>query len=69
MEYSKKKVAKLLRTKRVKLGLTQKELAEKSGVSIPTINGLENEKRNGSAKIIHKVARALDLDELDFFKD
>ncbi|MFQ5717536.1 MAG: helix-turn-helix domain-containing protein [Nitrospinales bacterium] len=43
-------------------GLTQKELAEKSGTAQPYIAQLEKGERNGTAKTLKKIAGALDID-------
>jgi len=44
---------------RTKLGITQEELAEKSGVRRETIVFLEQGKYNPSLKLAHDVAQAL----------
>ncbi len=54
---------------RVKYGLTQEELAEKSGVRRETIVFLEQGKYNPSLKLAHAVAKTLKtpIDELFTF--
>ena len=50
-----------IREKRVKLGMTQEELAEKSGISRQTINALENGKVNNvMMATMVSIARALE---------
>jgi len=41
--------------------LTQKQLAEAAGTSIPYLSQIESGKRQGSAKTLAAIARALDL--------
>jgi transcriptional regulator with XRE-family HTH domain len=48
-----------IRRFRVEQGLTLKELAERSGVSIATISKIENGKIIGGFKTIYKIARGL----------
>ena len=47
-------------------GLTQQQLAEKSGISKPYLSQLESGKRNGTTDILKNIAQALHvgLDEL-----
>ena len=49
-----------LRKRRVMLGLTQQEVAEKSGVSLVTVNQVEGLKRNADLATLEKIASALD---------
>ncbi len=46
--------------KRLKLGLTQKQLAKKIGIKQPMISRLESGTYNPSIKFLHRVAGALD---------
>lgn len=48
-----------LKKKRQQRDLSQRELAHISGVSVQTINYIESEKRNPSALVIQKLAKAL----------
>ena len=48
-----------LRNMRKHCDLSQRELAKRSGVSVQTINYIESEKRNPSALVIQKLAKAL----------
>ncbi len=41
--------------------LTQRELAEKTGISKPYLSQLESGKRNGTTDILRKIALALDV--------
>lgn len=52
--------SKWLKTMRLKKGLTQKELAEKTGISIHTIANIEQGQRKGSKETWKKI--------LDFFE-
>jgi len=42
-------------------GLTQHQLAEAAGISVPYLSQLESGKRKGSAEVLAALARALDL--------
>lgn len=59
-----------LKLARTKKDMTQKELAEKIGVSRQTINAIEKGEYNPTIKLCLKICRALDagLDEL-FWED
>ena len=52
----------VLRSEREQHFLTQAELAEKSGVSIPTINSLEHGKTGANLVTLRKLAEALGID-------
>ena len=41
-------------------GLTQRDLADKIGNSVPYLSQIENHKRQGSLKVLSEIARALD---------
>lgn len=45
---------------RLEKGVSQKELAEKAGVSQPFIHDLENENRNAKPETMERIAAALD---------
>lgn len=51
-----------LRSYRKRAGLTQEQLAEKSGLHRTYIGGIEQERINVSLKNINKIADALDID-------
>lgn len=42
-------------------GMSQNELAEKSGLNRPYISGIEQGKRNVSLEVIEKLAEALEV--------
>ena len=42
-------------------GISQQELAEKAGISVPYLSQLETSKRTGSLEVLSSVARALNL--------
>lgn len=51
------KKSELLKEKRKKFNLTQKELAEQSGVNIYTIENIEQGKRTGSINTWNKIEK------------
>jgi len=53
-------VAKRLRAVREAAGMTQVELAERSGITLAHINRLENARREPGIKTVVRLARALD---------
>ncbi|MGD8791460.1 MAG: helix-turn-helix transcriptional regulator [Anaerolineae bacterium] len=42
-------------------GLTQKQLAEAAGISVPYLSQIETGKRRGSAEVLAEIAKALRL--------
>ena len=57
---------------RQEMGITQKELAEKVGVSRQTINALENGKYNPSLVVAYKITQLLNkqhIEEVFIFED
>ncbi|WP_273702217.1 helix-turn-helix transcriptional regulator [Acetomicrobium sp.] len=60
-----------LKIKRIRQqrGLTQGELASIVGVSPGYIQALESNKRNGSLKILKKIAEALAVDTSELFEE
>ncbi|MEK7804248.1 MAG: helix-turn-helix transcriptional regulator [Planctomycetota bacterium] len=58
-----------VRTCRIKAGMTQEELALKSGLSQGYINQLENGKRNYTQKSLELIASALSVTVIDLFKE
>ena len=50
---------------RARRGLTQRELAERTGISVPFLSGIENGKRNVSSEILLRLADTLDA-SLDY---
>jgi len=55
------KIGKILRKRRLELGLTQAQLAEKVGVRREMIRDVELEKRNLNVKNFRKILNVLDL--------
>ena len=58
-------VADIIRTSRLGLGITQRELGERAGVSASTISNFErgvNSRSGGWLTTVTKVLRALDLE-------
>ena len=57
---------------RQEMGITQKDFAEKVGVSRQTINALENGKYNPSLLVAHKITQILNkehIEEVFIFED
>ena len=54
-------IGKQLSERRKKLGLSQQDLAEISGVSLRTINAIENDASNPSIDVVSKIAEPLGL--------
>ena len=61
-------LGKILKSFRKQSGLTQPELADKSGVSTSIVNDLENGIRTAGCKTIDKIARGLELNNEDRFR-
>jgi len=61
-------LGKILKSFRKQSGLTQPELANKSGVSTSIVNDLENGIRTAGCKTIDKIARGLELNNEDRFR-
>ena len=57
MEYG-----KLIKERRVVLGLTQQDLADYSGLSLRIIKSVESEKGNPSLNTLEKIAEVLGLE-------
>jgi transcription regulator len=62
------KIGELVREYRLSKKLTQQELAEKSDLSLPFINLIENNRRNLSVDNLLKILSAMDIDPSDFFR-
>ena len=62
------KIEELVREYRLSKELTQQELAEKSDLSLPFINLIENNRRNLSVDTLLKILSAMDIDPSDFFR-
>lgn len=62
------KIGELVREYRLSQKLTQQELAEKSDLSLPFINLIENNRRNLSVDTLLKILSAMDIDPSDFFR-
>ncbi|WP_100627015.1 helix-turn-helix domain-containing protein [Algoriphagus formosus] len=57
----KEKFGQRLRVLRKDKGLSQEELAEKSGLNRPYISAIEQGKRNVSLEVMEKLAEAMSL--------
>ena len=62
------KIGELVREYRLSKELTQQELAEKSDLSLPFINLIENNRRNLSVDTLLKILSAMDIYPSDFFR-
>ena len=62
------KIGELVREYRLSKKLTQQELSEKSDLSLPFINLIENNRRNLSVDTLLKILSAMDIDPSDFFR-
>ena len=62
------KIGELVREYRLSKELTQQELAEKSDLSLPFINLIENNRRNLSVDALLKILTAMEIDPSDFFR-
>jgi len=60
-------ISKIVKQQRVLLDLTQAELAKKAGVSPTSISRLERGERYPSARTFTKLAKALDMNEIELF--
>lgn len=56
-----------IRSLRLSLGLSQEEVADRAGVHVTYLSGIERGKRNPSLKNIRKVAGALGVGVADLF--
>ena len=59
--------ATLIRNRRRQLDLTQDEVAQRIGTSIPYVGHLEANRRHPSEKIVIKLAKVLGLDPRELF--
>ena len=62
------KIGELVREYRLSKKLTQQELAEKSDLSLPFINLIENNRGNLSVDALLKILTAMEIDPSDFFR-
>lgn len=62
------KIGELVREYRLSKKLTQQGLAEKSDLSLPFINLIENNRRNLSVDTLLKILSAMEIDPSDFFR-
>jgi transcriptional regulator with XRE-family HTH domain len=60
-------LGRTIRELRLSKSMTQQELAEKSDLSLPFINLIENNKRSVSLETLEKLLKALDISFSDFF--
>lgn len=60
-------IGELIKTWRKEKGLTQKQLAEKTGIATITIQQYEGGKRVPKAEFLAKIALALEISEHDFY--
>ena len=55
-------IGKLIKEKRIKLGLSQKELSDKLNISIQRLNNFENNERTPSLTFLGKLSKILNFD-------
>lgn len=67
METLLKDISKRIKKYRLKCGYTQQELAEKSDLSLPFINLIENNHRKITLETLIKILNALDVSLSTFF--
>jgi transcriptional regulator with XRE-family HTH domain len=58
-----------VRSKRIQLGFSQEELADKAGLDRTYVGGIERGKRNVSLLNIRKIASALGVAVADLFEN
>lgn len=61
-------IGELIKTWRKEKGLTQKQLAEKTGIATITIQQYEGGKRVPKAEFLARIAQALGVSEYDFWE-
>ncbi len=69
MKRTKNIVGKNIRKIRLSMGLTQEEVALRSGLSQGYINQLESGKRMFTQKSLEQIAKALDFPIVDLFRE
>lgn len=69
MKYPKGYIAKTLRSRRLALGLTQRELAGRLGMTQNNVSRIESGKRDPNWSTVLEVARALDLEPMFIPRD
>ncbi|MCK0104618.1 helix-turn-helix transcriptional regulator [Pseudohalocynthiibacter sp. F2068] len=62
------RVSKNLQRIRRDSGLSQEEVAHRSGIHQTYLSGVENGERNPSILVMERIAKALGVDVLEFFK-
>jgi transcriptional regulator with XRE-family HTH domain len=64
----KTEIGQMIKAARVKAGLTQKQLSEKTGIAQPNIVALEAGRYNLTISTLEKIAKALNKDLVIKFK-
>ena len=67
MSVKKLSIGSQIKSYRIKLKLTQQELAEWSELSLPFMNLVENDKRNLSVETLLKILDGLEISPSEFF--
>lgn len=67
MSVKKISIGSQIKSYRIKLKLTQQELAERSELSLPFMNLVENDKRNLSVETLLKILDGLEISPSEFF--
>lgn len=63
----KKTIGKRISSKRIELGLTQEDLAFRSGLSVNTVSAVENGKVYVKLNNLFKICKHLDIKMVDLF--
>ena len=58
-----------LRARRLELGLTQADVADRLGIAQPSYAAIESGRRNPGLDVVERVALALDCDSADLLAD
>jgi transcriptional regulator with XRE-family HTH domain len=62
-------IGAVLRRRRIQLGLTLRQLAEESRVSLPYLSEIERGRKEASSEILAQVCRMLDLSLAQFLDE
>ena len=60
-------IGQRIKNLRKQLNMSNRELAQKSGLSQPVMNRLENNERKADIETLEKICKALNITLIDFF--
>ena len=63
------RLGRSLRAARLRAGLTQAEIADRAGLSIPFVSFLESARKKGSVDTYDRLARAVGVPVADLFRE